>query len=107
MYTRSEKTYQALFPSHKEHADKAIVCTGLSTPSVQVTITVSGVDVYVHTWQTLGDKNDITVFGERYRNTTCTAGCRYVALSLKILSSNACVRQLVTGRAVGATYFLC
>ena len=71
MYTRSEKTYQALFPSHKEHADKAIVCTGLSTPSVQVTITVSGVDVYVHTWQTLGQECVgmtllSTVIGERH-----------------------------------------
>ena len=45
---------QALFPSHKEPADEAIVCTCISTHSLQVTITGSGVDVYVHTWQTLG-----------------------------------------------------
>ena len=40
-----------------------------------------------------------TVIGEWHgdqRNTTRTAGCRYVELSLKGLSSNACVRQLVT-----------
>ena len=79
----SYSVYQDLFPSHKEPVDKAIVCTGLPTHSVQVTITVSGV---VHTWQTLGQEYVgmtllSTVIGEQHidqSNTTCTAGCRYV-----------------------------
>ena len=47
-----------------------------------ITIRVSGVDVCLHTWQTL---NDITFYCNWWvaQNTTHTAGCRYVALSLK------------------------
>jgi hypothetical protein len=51
-----------------------------------------------------------TVIGERHRdqrNTTRTAGCRYVELSLKRLSSNACVRQLVTVSAQVGPHTFC